>query len=98
MGMLPVLWGGAARREAAYPPPFCVLGAPGVRVDNTVTRLYRARVFENLLARGEHLARVEANRAVLRFLNGVEWLIRDPKTVIGRTPYDVVLKRDKLEV
>jgi polyhydroxyalkanoate synthase len=55
-------------------------------------------VFENLLARGERLARVEANRALLRFLNGVEWLIRDPKTVVGRTPYDVVLRRNKLEV
>jgi len=55
-------------------------------------------VFENLLARGEHLARVEANRVLLRFLNGVEWLIRDPKTVVGRTPYDVILQQDKLEV
>jgi polyhydroxyalkanoate synthase len=55
-------------------------------------------VFETLLARGEHLARVEANRVVLRFLNGVEWLIRDPKTVVGRTPYDVILQREKLEV
>jgi polyhydroxyalkanoate synthase subunit PhaC len=55
-------------------------------------------VFENLLARGERLARVEANRVLLRFLNGFEWLIRDPKTVVGRTPYDVILKREKLEV
>jgi len=55
-------------------------------------------VFENLLARGERLARVEANRVLLRFLNGFEWLIRDPKTVVGRTPYDVILQRDKLEV
>lgn len=55
-------------------------------------------MFESLLARGERLARVEANRVLLRFLNGVEWLIRDPKTVVGRTPYDVILQRDKLEV
>jgi len=55
-------------------------------------------MFENLLARGERLARVEGNRAVLRFLNGVDWLVRDPKTVVGRTPYDVVYKRNKLEV
>jgi polyhydroxyalkanoate synthase len=55
-------------------------------------------VFENLLARGEQLARVEANRVLLRFLNGVEWLIRDPQTVVGRTPFDVILQRDKLEV
>lgn len=55
-------------------------------------------MFENLLARGEQLARVEANRALLRFVNGIEWLIRDPKTVVGRTPYDVVYKHNKLEV
>jgi polyhydroxyalkanoate synthase len=55
-------------------------------------------MFENLLQRGEQLAKVEANRALLRFVNGVEWLVRDPKRVVGRTPYDVVYKRDKLEV
>ena len=55
-------------------------------------------MFENLLSRGEHLARLEANRAVLRFVNGVEWLVRDPKTVVGRTPYEVIHRRDKLEV
>src|SRR5262245_11207326 len=55
-------------------------------------------MFENLLARGEHLARVEANRAVLRFVNGIEWLIRDPKTLVGRTPYDVIYQHDKLAV
>src|SRR5712692_71939 len=55
-------------------------------------------MFESLLARGERLARVEANRAILRFVNGIEWLTRDPKTVVGRTPYAVIYKRDKLEV
>src|SRR2546422_11541685 len=55
-------------------------------------------MFENLLARGEHLARVEANRAVLRFVNGIDWLVRDPKAVVGRTPYDVIYQRDKLVV
>lgn len=55
-------------------------------------------MFENLLARGEQLARVEANRALLRFVNGVDWLIRDPKTVVGRTPYEIVYQRDKLQV
>jgi poly[(R)-3-hydroxyalkanoate] polymerase subunit PhaC len=55
-------------------------------------------MFETLLARGERLARVEANRAILRFVNGVEWLLRDPKTVVGRTPYDVVHRHGKLEV
>lgn len=55
-------------------------------------------MFENLLTRSESLARVEATRALLRFVNGVEWLVRDPKTVVGRTPYDVIYQRDKLEV
>jgi polyhydroxyalkanoate synthase len=55
-------------------------------------------MFETLLTRGERLARVEANRALLRFVNGVDWLIRDPKTVVGRTPYDVVYQQDKLQV
>lgn len=55
-------------------------------------------MFETLLARGEHLAEIEAQRALLRFLNGIDWLIRDPREIVGRTPYDVVLRRDKLEV
>ncbi|MBI3782079.1 MAG: alpha/beta fold hydrolase [Deltaproteobacteria bacterium] len=55
-------------------------------------------MFENLLQRGERLAKVQANRALLRFVNGVDWLVRDPKQVVGRTPYDTVYKRNKLEV
>jgi len=55
-------------------------------------------MFETLLSRGERLARVEANRALLRFVNGVDWLIRDPTAVVGRTPYDVIYQRDKLQV
>ncbi|MFN8640853.1 MAG: alpha/beta fold hydrolase [Candidatus Binatia bacterium] len=55
-------------------------------------------MFDTLLARGEHFAEVEAQRALLRFLNGVDWLLRDPADLVGRTPYDVVYRRDKLEV
>ncbi len=55
-------------------------------------------MFQTLLARGEHVAEVQAQRALLRFLNGVDWLIRDPKQVVGRTPYEVVYQRGKLEV
>ena len=55
-------------------------------------------VFETLLRRSEQLARVQANRFALRFVNGIEWAIRDAREVVGRTPYDVVLRRDKLEV
>src|SRR5574338_204968 len=55
-------------------------------------------MFETFLQRGEHLAEVQAQRALLRFLNGVEWLIRDPKELVGRTPYEVVYRRHKLEL
>lgn len=55
-------------------------------------------MFETFLRRSEHLAEVQAQRALLRFLNGFEWLIRDPKEVVGRTPYAVVHRRQKLEV
>jgi len=55
-------------------------------------------MIESLWKRGERMARVETNRALLRFVNGLDWLIRNPRTVVGRTPYDVILKREKLEV
>ena len=55
-------------------------------------------MFETLLARGEHLAEIQAQRALLRFLNGVDWLLRDPAQVVGRTPYDAVYRHRKLEV
>lgn len=55
-------------------------------------------MFESVLRRGERLARIEAHRAALRFINGIEWLVRDPMSVVGRTPYDVVYQRDKLQV
>jgi poly[(R)-3-hydroxyalkanoate] polymerase subunit PhaC len=73
--------------------------AAAPRIDNPLRSPLRIRsMFENLLARGEQLARIEANRAALRFVNGVEWLVRDPKSLVGRTPYDVVYQRDKLSV
>lgn len=55
-------------------------------------------MFDTLLTRSERFAEVEAQRAVLRFLNGVDWLLRDPSHLVGRTPYDVVYQRGKLEV
>lgn len=55
-------------------------------------------MFQTLLARGEHLAEVQAQRALLRFLNGIDWMLRDPKRVVGRTPYESIYRRDKLEV
>ena len=55
-------------------------------------------MFEVVLSRGEQLARIQANRSILRFLNGVDWLIRDSKQVVGRTPYEVVYEEGKLQV
>jgi len=55
-------------------------------------------MFEVVLSRGEHLARIEVNRTILRFLNGVDWLIRDTKQVVGRTPYEVVHEQGKVQV
>lgn len=55
-------------------------------------------MFENLIQRSEKLALVQAHRATLRFVNGVDWLIRDPKSLVGRTPFDVIYQRDKLQI
>ena len=55
-------------------------------------------MFENLIQRSEKLALVQAHRAALRFVNGIEWLVRDPKALVGRTPFDVVYQRDKLQI
>lgn len=55
-------------------------------------------MFESLLQKTEQLARVQAHRAALRFVNGIEWLVRDSRAVVGRTPYDTIYERDKLTV
>lgn len=55
-------------------------------------------MFEVVLSRGEQLARIEVNRTILRFLNGIDWLIRDTKQVVGRTPYEVVHEQGKVQV
>ena len=36
------------------------------------------------------------HHATFRFINGVDWLLRDPHEVMGQTPYDVVFTQDKL--
>lgn len=41
---------------------------------------------------------VEAERALLRFVNGLDWLTRDPSSVVDQTPFDVVFLRDKVQV
>ncbi|HYD49113.1 MAG TPA: alpha/beta fold hydrolase [Terriglobales bacterium] len=55
-------------------------------------------MFQGLIERSEQLARVQAHRAALRFVNGIEWMLRDSSSVVGRTPFDVVYQRDKLQV
>lgn len=55
-------------------------------------------MFENVLQQAERLARIEAHRTALRFVNGIDWLVRDPMVVVGRTPYEVIYQRDKLQV
>jgi len=55
-------------------------------------------MFDNWLARGEEMARIQANRAALRFVNGIDWLIRDPNSLVGRTPYVGIYHRNKLTV
>ena len=37
-----------------------------------------------------------ANHATFRFINGVDWLFRDPHKMLGQTPYEIVYKMDKL--
>jgi polyhydroxyalkanoate synthase len=46
----------------------------------------------------ERRTRLELRRAVLRFVNGVGWLIRDPSSAVGRTPYSVIHRDGKLTV
>jgi len=36
------------------------------------------------------------HHATFRFINGVDWVFRDPHQVLGQTPYDVIFKQDKL--
>ncbi|GBD26348.1 Poly(3-hydroxyalkanoate) polymerase subunit PhaC [bacterium HR30] len=55
-------------------------------------------MIHQLLEQADRRAGIDARRALLRFLNGIEWLVRDPKTVVGRTPYQSILRQGKLEV
>jgi polyhydroxyalkanoate synthase len=52
----------------------------------------------SVLREAGRLARIDANRALLRFVNGIEWLMRDPTSVVGRTPYETIHRAGKLEV
>ncbi|GIW43299.1 MAG: class III poly(R)-hydroxyalkanoic acid synthase subunit PhaC [Candidatus Binatia bacterium] len=55
-------------------------------------------MLREILDRADRRAGVEARRALLRFLNGLDWLLRDPQAVVGRTPHKVILQQGKLMV
>ena len=40
----------------------------------------------------------QSRRAVLRFVNGVDWVTRDPNKLLDQTPYEVVSMRDKMSL
>ncbi len=40
----------------------------------------------------------QSKRAVLRFVNGVDWVTRDPNRLLDQSPYEVVSMRDKMSL
>ena len=40
----------------------------------------------------------QSKRAVLRFVNGVDWVTRDPNRLLDQTPFEVVSIRDKMSL
>lgn len=55
-------------------------------------------MLEAALSRAERRAKIELNRAVLRLVNGIGWLIGDPSSAVGHTPYDVIYRDGKMTV
>lgn len=55
-------------------------------------------MFESALIRAERRARTEVRRTVLRFVNGVGWLVRDSSTAVGRSRYSVIHRDGKMTV
>ena len=55
-------------------------------------------MLEATLTRAERRARVELQRAVLRFVNGIGWLVRDASATVGRTPFDIIHRDGKVTV
>jgi polyhydroxyalkanoate synthase len=55
-------------------------------------------VLETALIGAERRTRIGLRRAVLRFINGVGWLVRDPSSAVGRTAYSVIHRDGKLTV
>ncbi len=42
--------------------------------------------------------RTAMHRAVHRFVNGLDWWLRDPSELVDRTPYEILLEHGKLKV
>ncbi len=55
-------------------------------------------MFEAALARAERRAEIESALARQRFINGLNWLLRDSGSVVGTTPWEPVLEQGKLVV
>jgi polyhydroxyalkanoate synthase len=55
-------------------------------------------MLEAMLSRAERRADVEIALARERFINGLNWLLRDPSSVVGRTPWVPILEQGKLVV
>jgi polyhydroxyalkanoate synthase len=71
---------------------------PGRVVRPSGARYSPSQVIRALLQRPGVLSRINTARVRSRFVNGIDWLIRDPKSVVGRTPYAQILRDDKLVV
>src|SRR5262245_53161427 len=50
------------------------------------------------MAQGRKLAKLAADRAVLRFVHGLQLVMDGALTQVGDTPKDLVLRKGKLEV
>lgn len=59
---------------------------------------YTRPMGKGLLSRTKRRARVAGERAVMRFVNGLDHFMRDPLEVTQPEPYDVVLHEDKLQL
>lgn len=51
-----------------------------------------------ILTQAERLARRELRQATRWLANGVGWLVRDPATLVGRTPYRIIHRDGKVVV
>jgi hypothetical protein len=55
-------------------------------------------MLQALLKKKDVLSRITRHRLRSGFVNGIDWLIRDPKSVVGQTPWAKVISVGKLVV